>query len=110
MAQETFSDAAGYFRSTELCAGPVKVRAFFTGISVQATLVTVPLGGTAQHDRRLAFCKKGAGPIELAQYVVAESRQMEGAAIAINEQRFAVNLKTVVAGGRVWRGVRGRHR
>ena len=102
--QETFSDAAGYFRFTQLAAGPVKVRAFFTGMAAQATLVTVPPGGTVRHDIRLAAYvdtpasgKKGAGPIELAQYVVAESRQMEGAAIAINEQRFAANLKTVVA-------------
>lgn len=101
---ETFSDAAGFYRFTGIAAGAVNVRAFFTGMELQATRVTVPLGGTAQHDIRLSAYtdtpgvdKNSRTPIKLASYVVSESQQMEGAAIAINEQRFAVNLKTVVA-------------
>src|SRR5207237_9940686 len=38
-----------------------------------------------------------SGPIKLAEFVVSEKQQMEGAAIAINEQRFAPNQKFVIS-------------
>ncbi|MBI4625670.1 MAG: carboxypeptidase regulatory-like domain-containing protein [Verrucomicrobia bacterium] len=98
---EAFTDSGGLYRFTDVPAGAVKIRAFFTGLDVQTKVVTVAPGGTVQHDISLnAFqdsAGKDAGPVTLAQYVVTESQQMEGAAIAINEQRFAPNLKTVVA-------------
>src|SRR6185503_16123589 len=85
---------------TNIPAGTVKVRAFFTGLQEQTATVTVTAGQTVQHD----FGLRGAGTapgdpatIKLDQYVVTEKQQMEGAAIAINEQRFAANFKTVVA-------------
>src|SRR4030095_14007916 len=41
--------------------------------------------------------EKEGGPIRLAKYVVTDSQQMHGAAVAITEQRFAPNFKTVVS-------------
>ena len=35
--------------------------------------------------------------MKLARFVVGESREMDGAAIAINEQRFAPNIRNVVS-------------
>ena len=98
---ETFTDPAGYYRFTEVPAGEVNVRAFFTGREAQSAAATVAPGQVVQRDIALAGVQGRAdperGPIKLAEYVVTEKQQMEGAAIAINEQRFAPNFKTVVS-------------
>ena len=98
---ETFTDATGAYRFTNVPVGTVKLRAFFTGFEEQTTTVSVSGGQTVQHDITLgaaAAASEGArGPITLSRYLVTEKQQMDGAAIAINEQRFAPNLKTVVA-------------
>jgi iron complex outermembrane receptor protein len=97
---ETFTDATGTYRFSDVPAGPVKLRAFFTGFEEQMTAVSVGPGATVQHDIALGSSTVGPDgarqPLTLSRYVVAEKQPMEGAAIAINEQRFAPNLKTVV--------------
>ena len=98
---EAFTDATGFYRVTHVPAGTARVRAFFTGTEAQIISVTINAGQTAQQDISLppsgGPSASPGGPIRLERYVVAESQQMEGAAIAINEQRFAPNMKTVVA-------------
>ncbi len=98
---ETFTDAAGFYRLTNVPAGTVKVRAFFTGAETEIVSVAVSAGQTVQRDIQLGAFQdrsgKDTGTIKLGQYVVTEKQQMEGAAIAINEQRFAANFKTVVS-------------
>ena len=37
------------------------------------------------------------GPVKLSEFIVSSSREMDGAAIAINTQRFAPNVMNVVA-------------
>ncbi|MBI5769578.1 MAG: carboxypeptidase regulatory-like domain-containing protein [Verrucomicrobia bacterium] len=101
-ALETFTDAAGYYRLAQVPAGTAKVKAFFTGLVAHAGEITVPAGGTAQHDIGLEVYRGRAGAaagatVKLDQYVVTASKEMDGAAIAINEQRFAPNIVTVVA-------------
>jgi TonB-dependent receptor len=97
----TLTDDAGFYRFTNVPVGVVKIRAFFTGLEVQTQNVTVGAGQTVRQDISLATFEgtpeKEGGPIRLSKYVVSESQQMEGAAIAINEQRFAPNFKTVVS-------------
>jgi outer membrane cobalamin receptor len=73
---------------------------FYTGLAVQSAPVTVVAGQSAPLDVALGAVDRGAGgnaPVKLDQFVVATSKEMEAAAIAINEQRFASNLKTVVS-------------
>ena len=98
---EAFTDSTGAYRLTNVPAGTVTVRAFFTGMTELTMSVAVPGGQTVRHDIPLqaaaAAADAAGGPVQLARYVVAERQQMEGAAIAINEQRFAANMKTVVA-------------
>ena len=98
---ETFSDETGAYRFVAVPAGPITLRTFFTGLEISRTAVSVSAGAIVTHNVALSapLTAPGSdpGPIALARYVVAESQQMEGAAIAINEQRFAPNLKTVVA-------------
>jgi TonB-dependent receptor len=54
--------------------------------------VTVAPGTTVRRDLSL-----DGTVVKLAEYVVASSREMAGAAIAINEQRFASNIVNVVS-------------
>ncbi len=91
-ALEAFSDSAGQYRVTGVPPGAAGVRVFFTGLEVQAETVTVAAGATVRRDFTL-----GGGVVKLGEFVVASSKQMAGAAIAINEQRFASNMVNVLA-------------
>jgi hypothetical protein len=99
---ETFSDADGYYRLANIPPGTVQVKAFFTGFPSAAASVAVAAGQTVQRDFELApltstsRTPEGA-TVTLDEFVVAASREMSGAAFAINEQRFAPNMKNVVA-------------
>ena len=97
-ALEAFSDADGNYRLAGVPAGSATIRAFRTGLDPVATSVVVPAGGTVQHPITLGApsAAPGAGVVKLDSFVVA-SRSMDGAAVAIHEQRFASEMKTVVA-------------
>ncbi|MBM3855471.1 MAG: hypothetical protein FJ399_20335, partial [Verrucomicrobia bacterium] len=98
---ETFTDEAGFYRLDRVPAGTAKVRAFFTGLVTHTADVVVAAGQTATHDIVLEGFQKpgvaGGEVVKLGEYVVSASKEMEGAAIAINEQRFAANIVNVVA-------------
>ena len=100
---ETFTDSSGQYRLTNVPAGAARVRVFFTGLEVQTDSVVVTGGATAQRDFNLGSGGPRApagrdGPVvKLTEFVVETSKQMDGAAIAINEQRFAPSMKNVVS-------------
>ena len=96
-----FTDATGEFRINNIPPGVTKVRVFFTGLDVQMATVEMRPGAIVQRDFALEAVQRGAGAregvVKLDDFVVAASREMDGAAIAINEQRFAANIRNVVA-------------
>jgi TonB-dependent receptor len=97
---ETFTDAGGSYRLDGVPAGPVQLKFFYTGMAPQTATVAVAAGRTATLDVTMTAAgpqKAGTDVVRLGQFVVASSREMEASALAINEQRFASNLKTVVA-------------
>ena len=97
---EAFTDSEGRYRLSNVPAGPARVRVFFTGSVTQTDTVAVSPGATAQHDIQLARASADAGAggtIKLSEFVVEASREMDGAALAINEQRFASKIKNVVS-------------
>ncbi|MBL9188596.1 MAG: carboxypeptidase-like regulatory domain-containing protein [Opitutaceae bacterium] len=98
---ETFTDESGQYRLTGVPAGTAQVRVFFTGLAPQSTPVNVVAGRVTQHDVTMsasAAPKPAAdGTVKLDKFVVATSKEMDGAAIAINEQRFARTIVNVVA-------------
>ncbi len=107
-AHETLSDSDGYYRLDGVPPGTAQVRVFFSGFSPATAAVNVTAGLTAQRDFELSpVPSRSAGPaaapqadgsvVKLDEFVVATSREMSGAALAINEQRFAANMKNVVA-------------
>ena len=102
---ETFTAAGGQYRFSQVPAGTVRVKVFFTGLATQTVSVSVGAGQVAQQDVTLAagvtpVGRKEAGgdaTVKLDRFVVASSKEMDGAAIAINTQRFARSIMNVVA-------------
>ncbi len=97
---EAFTDSAGQYRLVNVPAGPARLRIFHTAIVPQVQSVTVESGRTAQQDFNVTSFRgtnDTIGLVKLDQFVVASAKEMTGAAIAINTQRFAPNVVTVVA-------------
>lgn len=98
---ETLTDSSGSYRFTNVPAGSVKLRVFYTGQAGQTEVVPLAAGETVQRDITLGGLASKAGTadetMKMDQFVVSSSRQMDGAAIAINQQRFAPNLVNVVS-------------
>jgi len=97
---ETLTDTSGQYRLGNVPAGAANVRAFRTGVVTQ----TLPITVTAGQISRLNFELSGyqtrptsASVVKLDAFVVGTSKEMDGSAIAINTQRFAPNVMSVVA-------------
>ena len=98
--RETFTDAAGGYQFTEVPVGEVRVRAFYTGLGGDTGVVNVAAGQTTRRDFALAGERAptpAGGVVSLERFVVATSREMDGAAIAVNDQRFAPDMRKVLA-------------
>ena len=96
-AREAFTDSAGQFRITQVPAGPARVRIFFTGLNPVVETITVTAGESV--SREFTLGGERGDVVRLSEFVVGASREMDGAAIAINEQRFAPNITNVVSAG-----------
>lgn len=100
---EAFTDQGGHFYIAQIPAGAARVRIFFTGFLPVFRDVAVQAGRTTPLDVELVnYAVKPASTrdgerVEMSQLVVSTSREMSGAAIAINEQRFAPTITNVVA-------------
>ncbi len=94
-AREVLTDSGGYYRLAGVPVGSVRMKAFYTGFAPLIETVAVTTGALAQRDFSLGGADGGV--VKLSEFVVGASREMEGAALAINERRFAPNLTNVVA-------------
>ena len=98
---EVFTNNFGEYRLTGVAAGGVSLRVFYTGLAPQVAPVEVAAGRTATRDFSLTQGDVAAPPagetVKLDAFVVASTKETNASAIAINEQRFAGNLKNVVA-------------
>jgi iron complex outermembrane receptor protein len=101
---EVFSGPAGEFRLSPVPAGDVAVRIFYTGTAPLTETVSVAAGETVQRDFNLRPIKEGGvldkdgkEVVKLDTFTVTTASEMDGAAVAINEQRFAPNVTNVVA-------------
>ena len=95
-----FTDETGSFRLTNVPAGAVVLEVSYTGLDSQQVSVDVTPGQvTAQNVDLTSVARYGqAGAVvKLDPFTVASSRETDGEAIAINEQRYAPNIKNVVA-------------
>ncbi len=92
---EVLTDESGSFRLAGLPAGEARVSVAFLGFDRQTATVAVPATGAVQRDFELQV--SGAGVVQLSTFNVVAEREMSAQAIAMNEQRFAANIKNVVA-------------
>ena len=95
-----FTDATGTFRISGVPSGTVTLDACYSGLDPLQVTVEVPAGQNVERDINLtnkaAYGDK-AGVVKLDAYVLSASKLTEGEALATNEQRFANNIKNVVA-------------
>ncbi len=100
-SREAFTNAFGDYRLTGLAPGAITLTVFSTGLAPQTVTVNVGAGATVQRDFALAQLGQAApatgGAVKLDAFVVASARETNASTIAINEQRFAAGIKTVLA-------------
>ena len=95
----TFTDESGTYQLTGVPAGECMLEVFYTGLDVQQVSVAAVGGQAVEVDVALTSAARygPSGVVELDPYKVASSRETDIEAIAINEQRFAANIKNVVS-------------
>jgi len=95
----TLTNELGEYRFSNVPAGPAEIRVFHTGFPPASGSLTVLAGQTAVRDFNLtrSRAKAGDATVVMDAYVVESTRETDARAIAINEQRFATNIKNVVS-------------
>jgi TonB-dependent receptor len=94
---QAFTDASGVFQLGGVPAGSARVHVFYTGLPESVESISVQPGQTAVVDISLGGGAKSGEVIKLDAFTVASRREMDTASLAINEQRFANNIKNVVS-------------
>ncbi|HVU35840.1 MAG TPA: TonB-dependent receptor [Opitutaceae bacterium] len=96
---ETFTNQYGEYRLFGVPAGTAKLDVFYTGQPQQTATVTVTSGHTTTSDVTFGSEANPSGGkiVQLDQFVVASQKDTDQKSIAINEQRFAPNIKAVVS-------------
>ncbi len=96
-----FTDQSGSYRLAGVPAGAVVLEVFFTGLDARQIPATIRAGEVLEQDISLTSSARyggdASGTVKLDAFVVATARETDAAAIAINEQRFAPNIKNVIA-------------
>jgi iron complex outermembrane receptor protein len=95
-----FTDQSGTYRLPSVPPGTVTLDVFYTGLDGQTATLQTVAGQAVTRDFELTSATRyGAdgAVVKLDSFTVSTSRETDGAAIAINEQRFAPNIKNVVA-------------
>lgn len=98
------TDDAGFFRVVGVPTGTQIVEVYYTGLDTHAASVSVAPGAVMEHNVALnSAARYGTDQkvVTLDPFTVAVARDMDSETIAINEQRFAPNLKNVIAIGAI---------
>lgn len=95
-----FTDEIGVYKLANVPSGTVVLQIFYTGLDQQETALEVPAGQTIERDISLtSVARYGQNPalVKLDTFVVMADKETDDQAIATNEQRFAPNIKNVMA-------------
>lgn len=93
-----FTNEAGEYRIANAPAGSVRLKVNYTGLASQVASIPVTSGGLVRHDFVLSRADiAGAGVIKLDAFTVIAERETNASAIALNEQRYSSNIKSVVS-------------
>ncbi len=95
---EGFTNQFGEYRLNGVPAGAATLHIFYTGLPEQTVKVNVVAGATSTADINLGGAARKEGEVvKLDEFVVASQKDTDQKSIAINEQRFAPNMKSVVS-------------
>jgi len=97
---ETLTDESGRYRLANVPPGTVNLKVYHTGVKSQSRQVVITAGQRLQEDFTLGELSEKAADgdvVRLSSFVVSTSKQTDMAALAINTQRHAANLMTVVS-------------
>jgi hypothetical protein len=95
-----FTDQTGTYRIPMAPAGGVVLDVSYTGLDPQQFSVQTAAGQESTQNADLTSVTRygeSRDVVKLDSFTVSSSRETDAAAIAINEQRYAPNLKNVVA-------------
>src|SRR5262245_52123313 len=98
--RETLTDESGNYRISGVPSGAARLSVSYLGFERGSAAVNVPAGGSVQRDVELALAgaaRTSGDTIKLSEFTVVADREMSAQAIAMNEQRYAPNIKNVVA-------------
>lgn len=98
--QIVYTDQFGVYRLVGIQSGPAVLRVFYTDLDPQEINLVVPMGQSIEQDVALTSkARYGQDPsvVRLDPYVIGANRETDIQAIAVNEQRFAPNIKNVIA-------------
>ncbi len=90
---QVFTNAYGEYNLFNVPAGEATLNVFYTGLEPQTVKVEVPAGGTVTQDINIGAADEA---VVMDAVRVSSGRETNIAQIAINEQRFAPNIKTVI--------------
>jgi iron complex outermembrane receptor protein len=95
-----FTDDGGVYHLDNLPAGAIALRVFFTGLDEKEVVVNVPAGASAEQDIGMTSKARygdASESVKLDRFVVESTKETNAGAIAVNEQRFSPNQKSVVS-------------
>jgi TonB-dependent receptor len=94
------TDEDGVYHLHDVPAGDVVLEVFYTGLDPRQIQLAVAPGKALEQDVALTNVKRYGESeqlIKMGEFVVTTAKEVEGAALATNEQRFAANIKNVVS-------------
>ncbi len=95
-----YTDQFGTYRLVNVPSGPVVLEVFYTDLDVSETALQVAPGAAIEQNVGLTSVARygqNAGIVQLDRFVVLSDKETDAQAIAINEQRFAPNIKNVIS-------------
>ena len=95
-----FTDQYGAYRLVNVPAGAIVLEVFYTGLDPRQLSLKVSGGETLTQDVSLSSVARygtDTDVVRLDPFVISSSKETNGQAIATQEQRFAPNVKNVVA-------------
>lgn len=98
---ETTTDESGSYVLSNVPTGPARLMVSYLGLEGSSQTVTVSAGQMARQDFELGRDPRDLsvdrGVVELSKITVVADQEMSARELAMNEQRRALNIKSVVA-------------
>lgn len=97
--QTVFSNPDGTYTLSNVPTGPLVLQVLYTGLDTEEVSLSVPVGQAVVRNIELTNRNRyGSGNlVTLDPFMVITSKVTEGESLAINEQRYAANIKDVVS-------------